>query len=139
MLHLKYLEQPKIIPLAYITSTDRDFRLTESIKVVLSDNRTILIPKGYVTDLSSKPKWLWSLLPPFDKRLIAAIIHDYLWTNKFCEIKHHGNIYEAFTFSNKEFNNWNRALSPNKNVKNWLEYNYLQQFSMPYYTGKKII
>lgn len=136
---LNYLQQPKIIPLGYLTNTDRDFEVLEDIKVVLSDDRNIVIPKGYITDLSSKPKWLWSLLPPFDKRLIAAIIHDYLWTNKLEEIKHHGNIYKAFSFSNNEFNKWNKALSPNKKIKNWVEYNYLQQFSMPYYSGKKTI
>lgn len=136
---LSYLQQPKIIPLGYLTTTDRDFVVLEDIQVTLSDKRTITIPKGYITDLSSKPKWLWSLLPPFDKRLIAAIIHDYLWTNKLDEIKHHKNIYKAFSFSNKEFDNWNNALSPNKNLKNWVEYNYLQRFSMPYYTGKKSI
>lgn len=136
---LNYLEQPKYIPLSYITSTERDFKLLEDIVVTLSNGREITIPKGYVTDLSSKPKWVWSILPPFDKRLIAAIIHDWLWTNKIEEIENHESIYEAFTFSNNEFNKWNKALAPNKKTQNWIEFQYLQRFSMPYYTGKKAI
>lgn len=136
---LNYLEQPKKIPLAYLTSTARDFEVLEDIEVMLSDSRKITIPKGYITDLSSKPKWLWSLLPPFDKRLIAAIIHDYLWTNKLAEIKHHGGIYKAFIFSNKEFDKWNNVLAPSSKFKNWIEFNYLKLFAMPYYTRKKQI
>lgn len=136
---LNYLENPATIPLGYLTDTERDFKTLVKIEVTLSDGRIITIPKGYVTDLSSKPKWLWSLLPPFDERLIAAVIHDYLWTNKLEEIKHHGGIYKAFTFSNAEFNKWNSGLAPKKSFNNWLEYHYLKWFGMPYYTRKKAI
>lgn len=136
---IKYLEQPKVIPLAYITSSQRAFKTTEDIDVALSDGYEVKIPKGYITDLSSKPKWLWSLLPPFDKRLISAVIHDFLWTNKMEEIKRHGLIHKAFTFSNEEFNKWNKALAPESNFKNWIEYSYLKLFGLSYYTGKKKI
>ena len=115
---LSYLQQPKKIPLAYLTNTEREFELLEAIEVTLSANRTITIPKGYVTDLSSKPKWIWGLLPPFDERLMAVLIHDFLWTNKFEEIEHFGNIHKAFVFSNNEFNKWNKALAPKKKFKN---------------------
>lgn len=136
MMKLSYLQQPKEIPLAYITSSQRDFKTTVDIEVTLSDGYVVKIPKGYITDLSSKPKWLWSLLPPFDKRLISAVIHDFLWTNKMEEIKRHGSIHKAFTFSNEEFNKWNKALVPESNFKNWIEYNYLKHFGLPYYTGQ---
>ncbi|MEQ3501143.1 DUF1353 domain-containing protein [Tenacibaculum sp. SSH1-16] len=136
---INYLQQPKYIPLAYITSSSRDFITTTAINVELSDGREIIIPKGYKTDLSSKPKWLWSFLPPFDERLISSLIHDFLWTNKLEEIKHHGNIYKAFVFSNNEFNKWNKSLAPNSKLKNWLEYQFLKNFSTPFYIGKKNI
>lgn len=36
------------------------------------------IPKWYVSDGSSVPRIFWSLFPPVDKYLLAAILHDYL-------------------------------------------------------------
>jgi len=40
-----------------------------------------IIPKGFITDLASVPSWLWSIMPPFGKWMVAAIIHDYLYQN----------------------------------------------------------
>lgn len=45
----------------------------------LSGDR-ITVPVGFETDFASIPRSLWSILPPFDKHLPAAIIHDYLYT-----------------------------------------------------------
>lgn len=136
---LHYLEQPKKIPLAYIprSKNERDFMLMEDFEIELSDGRWITIPKGYITDLSSKPKWIWSILPPFDKRLIGTIIHDWLWTDKVNEIRYHGTIVEAFEFSNTEFDSWNRGLAKEKKTRNNIEYWYLKNFSFDYYIGKK--
>lgn len=137
-MNLSYLQQPKYIPLAYLPNTKRSFEITKEIKVFLSDNREVVIPRGFITDLSSKPRFLWSLFPPFDSSLISTIIHDYLWSNKLKEIEYHGSIYKAFEFSNKEFFEWNKALKKNKFI-NYIEYYFLKYFSMPYYTNKKKI
>lgn len=40
----------------------------------------IRVPAGFVTDLASIPRWLWSLIPPDGKYAKAAIVHDYLYT-----------------------------------------------------------
>lgn len=40
---------------------------------------SIEVPKGFVTDLASIPRWGWILLPPDGPWVKAAIIHDYLY------------------------------------------------------------
>ncbi len=139
MTKLSYLKQLDSIKLEYLTSTKRDFRTLEDIKVELSNGDNIIIPRGFETDLSSQPMWLWSLLPPFDERLLSKLIHDFLWAEKLPQIERHGSIYKAFTFSNEELNRWNKALSPKSKVKNYLEYTFLKWFGMPYYTKKRSI
>jgi len=49
------------------------------IKHVLHDGTTIIISKGFKTDLSSVPKFLWGIMPPFGDFLLAALVHDYLY------------------------------------------------------------
>jgi hypothetical protein len=44
----------------------------------------IVVPRGFVTDLASTPRSLWSLYPPFGKYLSAAILHDYLYWRQTC-------------------------------------------------------
>jgi hypothetical protein len=45
---------------------------------MLDDERTIVVPDGFETDLISSPRWLWSFIPPADKGKEAAVLHDYL-------------------------------------------------------------
>jgi len=43
--------------------------------------QSVEAPRGFVTDLASIPKVLWSVLPPTSRYTHAAIIHDFLyWT-----------------------------------------------------------
>lgn len=39
----------------------------------------IVVPIGFITDLASIPRCLWSILPPHDYYAKAAILHDYLY------------------------------------------------------------
>lgn len=41
---------------------------------------TYTVPAGFVTDLASVPRILWTLLPPHGRYAKAAILHDYLLT-----------------------------------------------------------
>jgi hypothetical protein len=46
-----------------------------------SEYKTIEVPPGFVTDLTSIPRIFWSILPKTGRYAHAAIIHDYLyWT-----------------------------------------------------------
>lgn len=40
---------------------------------------TITVPAGFVTDLASVPRALWSIFAPFGRYTQAAVIHDYLY------------------------------------------------------------
>lgn len=46
--------------------------------------RKIVVPRGFVTDLASTPRVVWSMYPPFGKYLTAAILHDYLYWRQTC-------------------------------------------------------
>ena len=72
-----------VIQLSYIYSyrSRRYWRLLSDIEIELSNGQPVVIKAGYYTDLSSSPKWLWSMFPPFGDFLLAALIHDWLYSN----------------------------------------------------------
>jgi len=41
----------------------------------------ISIHRGFVTDLATIPRWLWSLFPPMGNYDQAAVLHDYCYDN----------------------------------------------------------
>ena len=61
----------------------KKWQVDEPIKHRLHDHTTIIIPKGFTTDLSSVPKFLWGIFPPFGNFLLAALVHDYLYVTKY--------------------------------------------------------
>jgi hypothetical protein len=42
----------------------------------------ITVPKGFITDGASIPRIFWSLLGPFGPYFQAAIVHDYLYSDR---------------------------------------------------------
>lgn len=52
-----------------------EFYLTED------NSDIIVVPAGFITDLASVPRIMWSFLPPDGKYAKAAIVHDYLYDN----------------------------------------------------------
>jgi hypothetical protein len=71
-------------------NTKPKYQLLNDLDIMLSNNEIILIPKGFVWDLSSVPRALWWALPPDGDFAIAYIIHDFLYENKmfnraFCD------------------------------------------------------
>lgn len=131
----KYLKQD-------IKINKRSFVVLDDIKCHLSDGQIIIIPKGFTTDLMSIPRWLWSLLSPFDSALIGDIIHDFLYTDKINQINHFKlNIYQAQKFADEERNKWRNKITkeiPNNNlkIKNWLTNNILKLFAKNFYIRK---
>lgn len=59
------------------------WRLVEAITETLSDGAILTIPKGFRTDLSSVPRLLWALFPPFGDFIRAAIVHDWMYINDY--------------------------------------------------------
>lgn len=62
---------------------DYRWRLAEPFEFWLTDNPVdiIRVPAGYITDLASVPRILWSVFPPHGRYAKAAIIHDWLYDN----------------------------------------------------------
>ncbi|ENJ7141699.1 DUF1353 domain-containing protein [Escherichia coli] len=62
---------------------DYRWRLVEPFEFWRTDapDDVIHVPSGYITDLASVPRLLWSLFPPHGRYAKAAIIHDYLYDN----------------------------------------------------------
>lgn len=58
----------------------------------------IKVPAGFVTDLTSIPRFFWTILPPHGQYAKAAIIHDYLYTNAIGSKKYADDVFfEAMT------------------------------------------
>lgn len=73
----------KVKPLSEYTDEERelyaiDLYTDEKGEVVNSDK--IVVPAGFITDLASTPRFIWSLLPPHGDYAKAAILHDYLYS-----------------------------------------------------------
>lgn len=127
-MQINYLQNPTEIPLAYLPGKKggRTFKITEAIEVTLSDGRKITIPKGFESDLSSIPQWLWLIFKPFDKALIADIIHDLLWVLQLEEQKLFKGSYQARKYSDEERNKWRMAIAPELKIKNWITHKTLR-------------
>ncbi len=124
---ISYFDKKKILllPLNHSTDTTKkspfknwtmkgrmNWIVTEDIKVKLSNKDTINIPKGFRTDLSSSPRILWSIFPPYGDFLIAALIHDYLYSAKY--FKKELGSYRAQRFADKEMFKWSKIYNSNK-------------------------
>jgi hypothetical protein len=57
-----------------------DYELQEDLHYEVFPGHIITVPKGFVTNFASTPRWLWSILPPSGKWNRAAVLHDYLYS-----------------------------------------------------------
>lgn len=137
MIVVKYLEQPKTIPLEFICDhkSGRRFAVCESMKIHLSDESILIIQKGFETDLSSVPGWAWSLFRPIDAGFIGDLIHDKLWADKKDELERYDwEIYRARKFADDERHRWRSSLVPEKRLKNWITHRFLRWIGGFYYS-----
>ena len=75
------IENPIKKSRVYGKNNINNYKLLQDVNVRISDGRIIKIPKGYVWDLASVPRLLWSLVPPDSDAELAFLIHDYLYEN----------------------------------------------------------
>jgi hypothetical protein len=77
------------------------FKIDKRIYHRLSNNEDVVIPVGFPTDLATAPVILWGFFPPYSDFLPAAIVHDWLYANKYVA---DGIIkgYDARLFADKE-------------------------------------
>jgi len=79
----------------------KNFKLAKRIYHKLPNSENIVIPIGFKTDLATAPVILWGFFPPYSDFLPAAIVHDWLYANKYVA---DGIIkgYDARLFADKE-------------------------------------
>lgn len=64
---------------------DAKLQLKETDKFMLTEDFStgvIDIEKGFVSDLASIPKFLWSLLSPLENTGIPSLVHDFLYSSE---------------------------------------------------------
>jgi hypothetical protein len=59
------------------------FKIDKRIYHTLSNEEHIVIPVGFPTDLATAPVILWGFFPPYSDFLPAAIVHDWLYKEKY--------------------------------------------------------
>lgn len=64
----------------------------------------ITVPEGFITDLASVPSFLWPLFPPFGRYTIAAVVHDFLYSEYNCLNINRTLADKIFLFIMKEMN-----------------------------------
>lgn len=73
----------------------RQWELVEDWVFIMPCGTLIVIPKGFIMDGASAPKFMWGLLDPVGILLIQGIIHDYGYRyNYLWAIDHKGNRYK---------------------------------------------
>ena len=79
---------------------------------------SIEVPKGFVTDLASIPRWGWIILPPDGPWVKAAIIHDYLYATGGTGVwkGHDRSIDRPADYSRKEADEILREAMENRGV-----------------------
>lgn len=90
--------------------------ILRDIPITLSNGDIIIIPAGMRTDLRSSPRWLWSIIPPYNEALLAYIIHDYLYIYDY-KVKELG-LRKAQRFADFELLYWFKVLEE----KTWDNY-----------------
>ena len=55
------------------------WEIVEPLTWRVHDGREYSVPPGFITNFASIPRAFWSVLPPWDRHMKAAVFHDYLY------------------------------------------------------------
>jgi hypothetical protein len=66
------------LPLLTYSARIRRWYLEREV-VANSGGYALVIPAGFVCDLSSVPRWLWFLAAPFELSIQGPLVHDWLY------------------------------------------------------------
>jgi len=121
-----YLEKGLVkTSMFYPITKDAHYIVEEELTIKLSNEEIIKIPKGFVFNGSSSPRFLWWSFPPYGDFFFAAILHDYLY-----HIKYPKNI------ADKEMLIWSNIINKRnfgKKIDNYLRYYAVVLFGMKQY------
>jgi hypothetical protein len=130
-----YLEKGLVkTSMVYPITKDAHYIVEEELTIKLSDESIIKIPKGFIFNGSSSPRFLWWLFPSYGDLFFGSIIHDYLYDIKFKS--NEINIKLAKKFADKEMLIWSNIINKRnfgKKVDNYLRYYAVLLFGMKQY------
>ena len=81
---IEQLMTDELITQSYVYSdkSQKYWKIQQPITVKLSNGKVINIPKGFLYDMSTVPKSLWSFVRPFNDGLFGYLIHDVLYVQR---------------------------------------------------------
>jgi hypothetical protein len=86
-------------------------------------DEVITVPAGFVTDLASIPRPVWSFLPPDGPWVKGAIIHDFLYFTQGTGVWHaHRGISRAEPYSRAEADNILREAMADRGIGAWAQF-----------------
>jgi hypothetical protein len=119
---IQKLESDDLIVQSYVYSSKNSkyWKIEKSIlfKSIISDLE-LEIPKGLYYDMSTVPKWLWSIVRPFNDGLFGYLVHDRLYL-----IRDHGLSRKQCDL---EMLMWTNLTNCNK-FDNYLRYFFVRAF-----------
>lgn len=103
----------------YSDNSSKFWKINNPLTVLLSNDKIINIPKGFYYDMSTVPKWLWSIVRPYNDGLFGYLIHDRLYV-----IRNHNMTRKE---CDKEMLYWTNITNKNK-FDNYLRYYFVRLF-----------
>ena len=91
------------MPLLRPIPSTRKWIVEENWYYTLPNELKIVIPKGFITDLVSVPRILWSLISPTGSLLIPGLIHDFGYRFGYLWGVADGTVFKFATEQHKEF------------------------------------
>lgn len=111
----------------------RTWEVVEDWVFIMPCGTPIVIPRGFVMDGASTPKFLWGLLDPMGILLIQGIIHDYGYRYDYLwAISRKGNLYKYHQNKGRRF--WDKTFLDvglhvnDMQVTGWLSWLMLRLF-----------
>lgn len=107
--------------------------LLKDIMVQLRNGLIVVIPEGFVWDLSSAPRLLWGIFPPDGDFEFASLIHDYLYKTKIMSRER----------ADVEMFAWSKAVAGTTgrntwaDIDNWVRYAFVRIFGWVVYYRRK--
>lgn len=112
---VEQLLSDELIVQSYIYSdkSGKYWKIQQPITVELSTGKIVNIPRGFVYDMSTVPKWLWSFVRPINDGLFGYLVHDVLYVNRIAGMTR--------AKADKEMLFWTNIVNKNK-FDNYLRY-----------------
>lgn len=104
----------------YKSVHEKFWKIEKPIEVLLSNGEIITIPHGFVYDMATVPKWLWSVVRPFNDALMGTLIHDFLYIDKASHTMTRAQ-------ADAEYLKWNNTTNSNK-LDNYTRYIFVRAF-----------